>query len=41
MAVLKSGKAVHEVKASDGMTCITEEMEIGSTFKDLPPERKC
>ncbi|KAK9198915.1 hypothetical protein WN944_014101 [Citrus x changshan-huyou] len=28
MAVLKSGEAVHEVKASDGMTCITEESEV-------------
>ncbi|GAY65528.1 hypothetical protein CUMW_241820 [Citrus unshiu] len=26
MAVLKSSEAVHEVKASDGMTCITEEV---------------
>ncbi|KAL9445261.1 hypothetical protein AB3S75_018281 [Citrus x aurantiifolia] len=37
------GEVVRQMKAKDGMTCITKEIrkEIGSTYKNLPVEEKC
>ncbi|KAH9751583.1 hypothetical protein KPL71_014350 [Citrus sinensis] len=37
------GEVVRQIKANDGMACITKEIrkEIGSTYKNLPPEEKC